>query len=165
MRRLLKWIGIGFAVAIFTGMLAAQTVTVPPASSSQVVLNWTDPSVCGSAAPCTFQPYRVPGTVTIAAGTTGATALPVTAAEATSANDASVVAGSTYSYAVETQQGGQNSAPSTTVTVTIPTPPPPPVMGTAVAETTIIVKNGTLTATATTKTTLKVSNSVPTTGK
>ena len=164
MTRRISWIILAGVAGLFAGLLSAQTVTVPPASSSAVVLNWTDPGVCGTP-PCTFQAYRVPGTVTIVAGTTGATALPVTAAGATTLTDASVTVGNVYSYAVETIQGGLNSVPSTTVTVTIPTPPPPPVMGTVIAENKITVKNGTSTVVATTTTSLREINNPAATGK
>ena len=129
------------------------TVTVPGPPTSQVVLTWVVPAECTATPaptiPCTFQPYRIPGTGTIAVGTTGATALSVTAVNATTATDTAVTAGTTYSYAVETVQG-INSVPSNTITVTIPSVPPAPVLNGATGTASITVKSGTLTATATT---------------
>lgn len=112
-----------FALATLAG---AQTVTVPNATSYKVVLAWTAPTGCTTAAPCTYAVYRVPGTVTLSGGLTGATLVTTTAAQAVTASDTTVVPGQTYSYALETLQGGANSAPSATVTVTIPFVPAAP---------------------------------------
>jgi hypothetical protein len=141
-----------FCAALFviiTTMSAQTTVTVPGPPATQVVLTWTNPAVCTSSTPCTFIPYRVNGTATISVGTTGATALSTTTNNASTANDTSVTPGSTYSYAVETVQGGINSVPSNTITLTIPSAPPPPVLNGASGTASITVKSGDLTAVAT----------------
>jgi len=120
-----------FAIAVFLALVAlaaahGQSVTVPPASSYQVALSWTAPASCTAATPCTYNVYRVAGTVTIGAGTTGATLVGTTAAQVVTYTDATVAAGNTYSYAVETVQGGANSAPSNTFTISIPLTPSAP---------------------------------------
>jgi len=154
MRRVL--VSLSFAVLALCSV--AQNATVPGPSTSSVVLNWALPANCTAANPCTFIGYRVNGSVTITAGTTGATVLPTTAAQAITLTDSTPTAGATVSYAVETVQGGRNAAPSNTLTFTIPQPPPPVVLtgGTASNTSTITVKNGTLSATATTTSTVRV---------
>ncbi len=117
---------IPFIVAVLPIVAHAQTVTVPSPSTYSVVLSWTAPAGCTTAAPCTYAVYRLPGTVTISAGTTGATLVTTTASQVVSATDATVAQGLTYSYAVETIQGGATSAPSNTVNVTIPNVPSAP---------------------------------------
>ena len=118
-----------FALFALVALAQAQTVTVPAGSPTEsVYLTWTAPSGCTAAAPCTYAIYRVPGTATITGGTTGATLVTTTAAQALTATDSTVVAGQTYSYAVETVQGGMNSVPSNTVTLAIPLVPSPPVL-------------------------------------
>ncbi len=104
----------------------AQTVTVPQASTYAVALAWTGPASCTTAFPCTYAVYRVPGTVTITAGTTGATLVGTTASQIVTFTDNTVTPGNVYSYAIETVQGGANSVPSATVTVTIPLAVPAP---------------------------------------
>ena len=115
-----------FALAS-VGLVQAQTVTVPVGSpSASVYLTWNVPTSCVSATPCNFAVYRVPGTVTIASGTAGATLITTTASQAVAATDSTVVSGQTYSYVVETVQGGMNSVPSNTVTLPIPLVPNAP---------------------------------------
>ena len=104
----------------------AQTVTVPQASTYAVAVAWTGPASCTTTAPCTYAVYRVPGTTTITAGTTGATLVGTTASQIVAFTDNTVTAGQTYSYAVETVYEGANSGPSNTVTVTIPLVPSAP---------------------------------------
>jgi hypothetical protein len=111
---------------VFAASISAQTVTVPNGTTYQVNLTWTGPSGCTATAPCTYAVYRVPGTVTITAGTTGATLVTTTAAQTTAASDTTVASGNTYSYAVETIQGGANSVPSNTFTISIPLAPAAP---------------------------------------
>jgi len=133
-------------------LLVSQTVTVPPASSSTVTISWNQAVGCNAAVPCTYTVYRVPGTVTIAAGTTGATALGPTTAQATSLVDSTVSPGSTYSYAAETADAGGVSGPSSTVTVAIPAAPVAPVVNSATAVASVEVTNGGMVAVAKTST-------------
>ena len=116
---------IFLAIAAWMPMIG-QTVTVPSPSTYSVVLSWTAPAGCTATAPCTYAVYRLPGTTTITAGTTGATLVATTASQTVSATDTTVAAGLTYSYAVETVQAGANSAPSNTANVTIPNVPSAP---------------------------------------
>ncbi len=122
----MKRIFAALAILTLATLVHAQTVTVPPASTYQVNLTWTAATGCTVAAPCTYTVYRLPGTVTITAGTTGATLVGTTAAQTVAYTDSTVVSGQTYSYAVETVQGGANSAPSNTFTVAIPLAPSAP---------------------------------------
>lgn len=116
-----------FAMLILAaGTGGAQTVTVPGATQYQVNLTWTAPTGCTSTTPCTYNVYRVPGTVTIGAGTAGATLVGTTASQTVAYSDTTVATGTTYSYAVETIQGGANSVPSNTFTVAIPLVPGAP---------------------------------------
>lgn len=107
------------ALFLFAAGLSAQTVTVPTPTASVVSLNWTL-SACTTAAPCTFAVYRVPGTVTITPGLTGATLLTTTPAQTFAYTDSTVTAGSTYSYALLATQGNQTSL-SNTYTASVPT--------------------------------------------
>jgi hypothetical protein len=125
----MKRIIVAFALFALAALAQAQTVTVPAGSPTEsVYLTWTAAAGCTAATPCTYAVYRVPGTATITGGTTGATLVTTTAAQALTATDSTVVAGQTYSYAVETVQGGMNSVPSNTVTLAIPLVPSPPVL-------------------------------------
>jgi len=113
-------------LALIAGPAFAQTVTVPGPTTYNVALSWTAPvdstgaALCTVASPCTYNVYRVPGTTTITVGTTGATLVNAAPVSAVTATDANVANGQTYSYAVETVQGGQTSVPSNTANVTIP---------------------------------------------
>ena len=123
----MRRIVIVFIFVLLASLAAhAQTVTVPPASSYQVALSWQAPSTCTATNTCMYAVYRMPGTVTITAGTTGATLLGTTAAQVVTYTDTTVATGNTYSYAVETVQGGANSAPSNTFTIAIPLAPAAP---------------------------------------
>jgi hypothetical protein len=130
MKRILAVLAF-FALAVIG---SAQTVTVPAGSPTKsVYLSWTAPDGCVLATPCTFAVYRVPGTATISGGTTGATLVTTTASQAVAATDSTVVSGQTYSYAVETVQGGMNSVPSNTVTLSIPPTPGAPGLSGSIA--------------------------------
>lgn len=136
-----KRLGLFLAAAVmFVVTLRAQTVTVPGAPS--VSLTWTAPASCTTAAPCQFAIYRLPGTVTITAGTTGATLAGTTGNQAVAFVDSTVPPG-TFSYAVETVQAGVNSVPSNTVSLIVPIAPAAPVLNQAVARNQTKVTNGT----------------------
>ncbi len=108
---------------------------VPPATQHKVALTWTAPVAtstwagCTTAAPCTYAVYRCTGDAT-ACGTLSSTGwseitTPATRPSATSYVDATVMAGTTYTYTyvLETVQGASNSAPSSSMTVTVPANP------------------------------------------
>jgi hypothetical protein len=136
------------------GIAGAQTVTVP--GSPAVSLTWTAPAVCTTATPCQFAIYRIPGTVTIAAGTTGATLAGTTGNNAVSFVDSTVTPG-TFSYAVETIQAGANSVPSNTITLVVPTAPPAPVLNQGVARNQVKVTSPTQMAVSNTINTVQIS--------
>ena len=125
------------------GCLALVTVgcqaQVPPATPHQVTLTWQAPSSsstwsgCTTAAPCAYAVYRCTGTAT-ACGTLSSTAwaeltTATTRPSGTSYVDATVAGGTSYTYAVETVQGSDNSGPSNTTTATVPQTPAAPSVG------------------------------------
>jgi hypothetical protein len=115
-----------FVLLVLASVTHAQTVTVPQPTTYAVVLSWNAPTGCVAATPCTYAVYRVPGTVTITGGLAGATLVTTTTSQVVTVTDQTVASGQTYSYAVETLQGGANSAPSSTVTMTLPLVPSAP---------------------------------------
>jgi hypothetical protein len=109
---------------------------VPAASSYEVNLTWTAPAGQCAAADttipnCGWVVYREASggtTYTAIATLTSSTATPAAAY-----SDTSVVAGTTYSYIVETTYAGANSGPSNVATVAVPNPPGAPTSVTAAA--------------------------------
>ena len=112
---------------------------VPPATAHKVTLTWQAPvagstwSGCTTTAPCVYAVYRCTGDST-ACGTLSSTAwteitTTTTRPSGTSYVDTVVTGGTTYTYAVETVQGTDNSGPSNTTTATIPQTPGSPTLG------------------------------------
>ena len=97
------------------GILHAQgtTVALPPATQHVANVSWTAPSACNSTTPCTFVVYRNTGTCPATlVGSTGWTLIATTAAQVGSYVDSSVTAGTTYAYAIYSQQGTTLSPPA-----------------------------------------------------
>lgn len=112
---------------------------LPPATQHSVTLTWSAPvgtftwGGCTTASPCVYAVYRCAGTAS-ACGTLSSTAWAEVTTAATrpsgvSYQDLTVSGGTTYSYAVETVQGNENSGPSNVTTATVPQTPVAPAIG------------------------------------
>ncbi len=112
---------------------------VPPATTHAVDLTWTAAAAsstwtgCSTSVPCVYAVYRCAGTAS-ACGTLSSTAWAEVTTVATrpsgvSYQDLTVSGGTTYSYAVETVQGSENSGPSNVTTAAVPETPTAPAIG------------------------------------
>ena len=128
-----------FALLILALVAVGCHGQVPPATSHSVSLSWGAPassgtwSGCTPTAPCVYSVWRCAGSAT-ACGTLSSTAwaevtTSTTRPSATSYVDSTVAAGISYTYAVETVQGSDNSGPSNTTTANVPQTPVAPSLG------------------------------------
>lgn len=122
--KILKRLAILFAL----GMLAGAAFGQISQSSYEVNLTWTAPSVCTTAAPCTFPISRTTITAGATCPTTGSSYALVgtSASQATTFSDTTVAAGTSYCYVAQTTQAGATSAPSAPFSIAVPTLPVAP---------------------------------------
>lgn len=103
---------------------------IPASPTSSVMLTWTPPATCTTAAPCVYAISRATTTGTCPPATGAYALVGTSASQATSYTDSIPPQGATVCYIAQTQQAGLTSVSSNSVTLVIPALPTAPALNT-----------------------------------